>query len=246
MPSDSSSILPLFTTPRTVPSVPRGPGSSSSAGSNGSPPPEGFVVPPIPPPNCPLRMTRDSNGHRCLPVVSENPLPVNHERVTRLITTRIDIAAKCSSCAELAIDCQFSEAGVPCPACAILGVPDCDFAHPRFLLANLVYQRDNHLHHERSILCTAVRNNQLSPSCFEREYEHAAAWFYSAAQGAIDRFLVNCNATAGLALRGYQQLAACCFDAGLLSRFLAFAHDAHLHPDVLRAVVDRLQAMFLE
>jgi hypothetical protein len=135
-----------------------------------------------------------------------------------------------------------------------------------------------YLHDERAVLCAAVRDNYLAPSQFgtspclpvfpysadlllEREYERASAWFYSAAQGAITRFLVryfpsffahfwlswlqvNCHATGGLALRGYQCLAESSTDAALLSRFLTLGHDAHIHPSVLQVVADRLQSMF--
>ncbi|KAJ7934267.1 hypothetical protein B0H13DRAFT_1855439 [Mycena leptocephala] len=262
MPSVSSNdtpLLPLFSSPRLAP-APNGPASVRSHHS--SPPPEGFVVPQIPPPNCPFRVTRDTHGHRRLPLVSENPLPVDHEHVMKLIKYRVDVVAKCANCAELAVDCDFSEAGIPCPPCAILGIPDCNYADPYFFVANLAHRRDMYLHDERTVLCAAVRDNYLAPSQFgtspclpvfphsadlllEREYERASAWFYSAAQGAITRFLVNCHATGGLALRGYQCLAESSTDAALLSRFLTLGHDAHIHPSVLQVVADRLQSMFL-
>jgi hypothetical protein len=91
MPSVSSNdtpLLPLFSSPRPAP-APNGPASVRSHHS--SPPPEGFVVPQIPPPNCPFRVTRDTHGHRRLPLVSENPLPVDHERVMKLIKYRVDV-----------------------------------------------------------------------------------------------------------------------------------------------------------
>ncbi|KAJ7134179.1 hypothetical protein C8R44DRAFT_729667 [Mycena epipterygia] len=207
----------------------------SPESSRSSPLPQGFVVPSIPPCDCPLSITIDATGHRRLPLVSTNPLPADHERVT----------AKCANCTEMAIDCEFSEAGVPCPPCAILGIPDCQFADSYHFMDNLRHHRDTHFCRERDVLCTAVCDNQLAPSSFEREYENACAWFYSAAQGAISRFLINCHSTNGLVYRGYQVLAASFSDAGLLSRFLAFGNDVCIHPSVLRIVVDRLQALFL-
>ncbi|KAJ7449205.1 hypothetical protein FB451DRAFT_1187303 [Mycena latifolia] len=243
--SDSVPLLPLFSSPRPAP-VPFGPASIGS--SHSSPPPEGFVMPQIPPPNCPLRVTHH-NGHRQLPHVSDNPLPVDHERVMKLIKYR-DVVAKCANCAELAIDCDFSEAGIPCPPCAVLGIPDCNYADPYFFVSNLANRRDAYLHDEHAVLCAAVCDNHLAASqfgmslCLLREYERASAWFYSAAQGAITRFLVNCHATGGLAFRGYQRLAESSTDTGLLSRFLVFGHDARIHPSVLQAVADRLYSLF--
>ncbi|KAJ7466667.1 hypothetical protein B0H11DRAFT_2284599 [Mycena galericulata] len=236
--NDTSPILPLFSSPRPAP-------FPTPSSSRSSPSPQGFVVPQVPPRHCPLSITIDDAGHRRLPLVSTNPLPAEHERVRKLIRHRADITAKCANCAELAIDCEFYEAGVPCPPCAVLGIPDCQFADPYDFMLNLRNRRDAHFCRERDTLCAAVRDNQLAPSLFEREYEHATAWFYSAAQGAISRFLINCHSTNGLAFRGYQALAESSTDASLLSRFLAFAHDAQIHPSVLRAVADRLRVLFL-
>ncbi|KAJ6556683.1 hypothetical protein B0H10DRAFT_2201549 [Mycena sp. CBHHK59/15] len=236
--NDLSMLLPLFSSPRPAP-------LPTSMSSRSSPSPQGFIVPQIPPRDCPLSITIDDAGHRRLPLVSSNPLPPDHERVRKLIRHRLDITAKCANCAELAIDCEFFEAGVPCPPCAVLGIPNCQFADPYDFMMNLRNRRDAHFLHEREVLCAAVRDNKLAPSVFEREYEHASAWFYSAAQGAISRFLINCHSTGRLAFRGYQALAASSTDASLLSRFLAFGHDARIHPSVLRAVADRLQVLFL-
>ncbi|KAJ7088181.1 hypothetical protein C8R44DRAFT_445112 [Mycena epipterygia] len=201
-------------------------------------------MPQIPPPDCPLKVTRDAHGHRQLPIISDHPLPVDHERVKKLVKYRIDVVAKCANCAELAVECDFSESGIPCPPCAILGIPDCNYADPYFFMANLAHRRDMYLHEERTVLSVAVRDNFLAPSQFDREYQRASEWFYSAAQGAITRFVLNCHATGGLALRGYQRLAESSTDAGLLSRFLALGHDARIHPSVLQTVADRLQALF--
>ncbi|KAF7372229.1 hypothetical protein MVEN_00082400 [Mycena venus] len=241
---DSTSILPLFSSPRAPPPVPSGAVSSNNS-QHSSPPPEGFVVPPIPPVDCPFRVIVNECGHPCLPRVSDHPLPVDHDRVKKLIRSPLTVTPKCSNCTELAIECVFKEAGIPCPPCAILGVPDCEHADPHAFVAGLAHQRDVYLHHERSILCATVRDNHLAPSLFEREYERACAWFYAAARGAITRFCVNMHATGGVALCGYELLAASSTDAGLLSWFLALGHDACIHPSVLQTVADRLQALFL-
>ncbi|KAJ7816101.1 hypothetical protein B0H13DRAFT_435624 [Mycena leptocephala] len=239
--NDNTMILPFFHNPRTPPPVPHtsSPKSSSSGSSI-----EGFVLPLIPPPNDPLRIILDPHGHRQLPRVSDNALPVDHERVTSLSKYRIDVTAKCASCAELAIECEFSESGIPCAPCAVLAVPDCDFSDPYFLVANLAHRRDLYLHEERASLYAAAQNNQISPAQFEREYERSMNWFYAAAQGAITRFLINSRATASLALRGYRMLAESSVDAGLLSRFLTIAHESHMHPLVLQVVADRLHTLF--
>ncbi|KAJ7479653.1 hypothetical protein FB451DRAFT_1171753 [Mycena latifolia] len=289
--SDSVPLLPLFSSPRPAP-VPFGPASIGS--SHSSPPPEGFVMPQIPPPNFPKKdfwpgafarraevsMSRSTGGlnfdsgrnepisrvHVSLPGphsayqsmflcppsflgTREKKRSVSLISRTAVIKYR-DVVAKCANCAELAIDCDFSEAGIPCPPCAVLGIPDCNYADPYFFVSNLANRRDAYLHDERAVLCAAVRDNHLAASqfgmslCLLREYERASTWFYSAAQGAITRFLVNCHATGGLAFRGYQRLAESSTDAGLLSRFLVFGHDARIHPSVLQAVVDRLYSLF--
>ncbi|KAJ7440171.1 hypothetical protein FB451DRAFT_1300868, partial [Mycena latifolia] len=194
MPYERDYLLPLFSAPRPAP-------LPSPRSSRSSPPPQGFVVPPIPPRDCPLSIIIDEAGHRRLPLVSGNPLPVDHERARKLVRHRLDITAKCANCAEMAIDCEFFEAGVPCPPCVVLGIPDCQFADPHDFMLNLRHRRDAHFLHEREVLCAAVRDNQLAPSLFEREYEHACSWFYSAAQGAISRFLINCHSTGQLAFR---------------------------------------------
>ncbi|KAJ7222178.1 hypothetical protein GGX14DRAFT_558275 [Mycena pura] len=237
---DSAPLLPLFSSPRSAPA----PLGSSAGSSHSSPPLECFVMPPIPPPNCPLRVTRDILGRPQLPHVSDHPLPADHERSRKLTKSRIDVLAKCASCAERAVECEFSECGIPCPPCAVLGIPDCDYTDPYFFVANLAYRRDLYLHDERAILCAAVHDNFLAPAQFDREYERAAAWFYSAAQGAISRFMINSNATAGLVLRGYQHLAESSTDAGLLSRFLTLGHEVRVHPSVLQTVANRLHTIY--
>ncbi|KAJ6592456.1 hypothetical protein B0H19DRAFT_1087868, partial [Mycena capillaripes] len=125
--NDNSTILPLFHNPRTPPPVPCAPSSKSSSSGSSI---EGFVLPLIPPLNDPLRVVIDHHGHRQLPRVSGNTLPVDHERVISLSRYQVNVTAKCASCAELAIECEFSESGIPCAPCAVLAIPDCDFADP--------------------------------------------------------------------------------------------------------------------
>ncbi|KAJ7306271.1 hypothetical protein DFH08DRAFT_944856 [Mycena albidolilacea] len=230
-----------FTAPRPAPAPP----VSSLGSSNSSPSPEGFIVPHIPPPNDPVRVIRDARGHWQLPHLSEMPLHVDHRRVNRLMKYRIHVNAKCSSCAELGVDCEFGETGLPCPPCNVLGVPYCTFADPDFFMENVGHTRNTFLYEECSALCTAVHNNQLPPSSFDREYTKAQSWFYSTAQGAITRFTLNHRATDGLALRGYRALASSATDTGLLTRFISLGFETHLHPLVLQVVTDRLQAIFL-
>ncbi|KAJ7665579.1 hypothetical protein B0H17DRAFT_1143357 [Mycena rosella] len=202
-------ILPLFTLPRPAPTPPP---SSISSGSL-----QGFVIPSIPPPNCPLSITIEKAGHRRLPVISNNPLPLDHERVRKLIRHRADISAK---------------RAFPAPRALSSASP---IAHSPILM----------LIRERDVLCAAICDNHLAPSQFEREYKHTSAWFYSATQGAISCFLINSHSTAELASRGYQALVASSTDPSFLSRFLAFGSEAHIHPSVLCLAAKRLHALYL-
>jgi hypothetical protein len=124
-------------------------------------------------------------------------------------------------------------------------VPNCDFTDPDFFLRNLADRRDQHFHDERRALCASVRENRLSPSLFEREYERSCEWFYSAAQGAITRYLYNCKATHEIAVRGYARLAAASTDPGMLSRLLALGTEVCLHATVLHTISERVRALFL-
>src|ERR1700761_5478833 len=89
-----------------------------------------------------------------------------HVFFPQLINDFSQVAAKCSNCAELAIECKFTEAGIPCPSCAAYGIPDCMFSDPDFLVANLAHYRDTYLHDEHAVLCAAVRDSFLAPSQF--------------------------------------------------------------------------------
>ncbi|KAJ6540940.1 hypothetical protein B0H10DRAFT_2245124 [Mycena sp. CBHHK59/15] len=227
--NDLSMLLPLFSSPRPAP-------LPTSMSSRSSPSPQGFIVPQIPPRDCPLSITIDDAGHRRLPLVSSNPLPPDHERVRKLIRHRLDITAKCANCAELAIDSEFFEAGVPCPPCAVLGIPDCQFADPYDFMMNLRNRRDAHFLHEprSSVLLFATTNLPLPSS-------NASTNMLPHGSTPRHKALLADSCTGRLAFRGYQALAASSTDASLFSRFLAFGHDARIHPSVLRAVADRLQ-----
>ncbi|KAJ6592546.1 hypothetical protein B0H19DRAFT_1245409 [Mycena capillaripes] len=206
--------------------------------------PEGFILPVIPPANDPLVVTRDIHGHRQLPHISDHPLRVDDGRVLKLVRYHPMVTPKCANCAEMGITCSFSEAGIPCPPCAVMGIPDCDWADPFWFVENLQRCRDLYLLDERDALVKSVNDNYLAPSLFDREFERVQAWFYSGAQGAVSRFLVNTHATRDLAFRGYQSLAAAATDPSLLLRFLALGVEAHIHPVVLETVAGRVQAFF--
>ncbi|KAJ6458811.1 hypothetical protein C8R45DRAFT_1109941 [Mycena sanguinolenta] len=232
--SFSSSRLSIFRSPRPAPPPP----SPSSDDI------QGFVVPQIPPPDCPLHMVATPDGFH-LPRVSPVAHSSTHRRVQRLVTFRINPSGN----------------GHPCPPCAVLGIPDCRFADPDDFLLHLKYRRDAVFRDERTALMNAVHDNHLPASLFGMsplflyqrfvpnclsltwEYGHATAHFYSAAQGAIDRFIINYNATHRLSLRSYRALADSTSDAGLLSRFMSFGTETGLHRSVLQVVANRLLAI---
>ncbi|KAJ7508859.1 hypothetical protein B0H11DRAFT_1901644 [Mycena galericulata] len=239
--SDSSaqsgpSARSAFDHPRRAP-VPPPPSSQSTRSS-----PEGFVLPAIPPVNEPLFIAFDAHGHRQLPQVSDSPLGIDDGRVMKLIQHQPMVIP--TNCAEMCVPCSFSEAGIPCPPCSVLGIPDCDWADPFWFIENLRRCRDLYLHDERDDLVKAVRDNRLAPSMFDREFERVQAWFYSGAQGAISRYLANTHATRDVAIRGYQALAAASSDPAVLLRFLALGVETRVHPLVLQVVGDRVQSMF--
>ncbi|KAJ7113787.1 hypothetical protein C8R44DRAFT_881375 [Mycena epipterygia] len=240
MPSSNesaSSGRSVFNHPRPAPPPP--PATSRSTT------PEGFVLPQIPPSHDPLIVTHDAYGHRQLPHVSDSPLRVDDIRVLKLIEHRSAIRPKCSNCAEMAVDCSFSEAGIPCPPCAVLGIPDCDWADPFWLMENLQQCRDLYLRDERDALVKSVNENRLSPSLFDREFDRVQRWFYSGAQGAISRFIINSRATRDIAIRGYQSLAASSTDVNVLSRVLALGAETRIHPLVLQVVAERIHALII-
>ncbi|KAJ7800052.1 hypothetical protein B0H14DRAFT_2901302 [Mycena olivaceomarginata] len=229
----------FFEHPRPAP-LPPSSSSSRSARST----PEGFVLPVIPPSDDPLVVTQDARGRPQLPRVSDSPLHVDDGRVLKLAKYHPMIVPKCASCAKMGVNCSFSEAGIPCPPCTVLGIPDCDWSDPFWLMENLQRCRDIYLLDEQDTLVKSVQDNRLAPSLFEREFERVQAWFYSGAQGAISRFLINSHATHGLALRGYRSLAAASTDPSLLLRFLSLGTEAHIHPSVLEVVTERVQSFF--
>ncbi|KAF7358326.1 hypothetical protein MVEN_00882100 [Mycena venus] len=227
----------IFDHPRPAPPPP--PPSLRSARST----PEGFALPQVPPPNDPLFVSHDARGHRQLPRVSDAPLHVDDIRVTRLIEHNPAPLPKCANCAEMGVDCAFTEAGIPCPPCSVLGIPDCDWADPFWFIENLQRCRDLYLLDERDGLVKSVKDNRLAPSLFDREFDRAQSWFYSGAQGAISRFLINSRATRDIAVRGFHSLAAASTDTSLLLRFLSLGTESHVHPLVLQVVAERVQAI---
>ncbi|KAJ6629357.1 hypothetical protein B0H10DRAFT_1939761 [Mycena sp. CBHHK59/15] len=224
--------------PRRAP-LPLPPSSRSTRST-----PECFVLPVIPPANDPLLVTYDAHGHRQLPHVSDSLLGIDDGRVLKLIEYQPMVVPKCANCAEMGVTCSFTEAGVPCPPCSVLGIPDCNWSDPFWFIENLQRCRDLYLLDEHDNLVKAVRDSRLAPSLFDREYEWVQAWFYSGAQGAISRFLVNSHATRDIAAWGYHSLAAASTDPAVLLRFLALGVETRVHPLVLQIVGDRLQSLF--
>ncbi|KAF7348136.1 hypothetical protein MSAN_01766400 [Mycena sanguinolenta] len=198
--SFSSSRLSIFGSPRPAPPAP-----------SPSDDIQGFVVPVIPPPDCPLHMVATPDGLH-LPRVSANAHPADPSSRPALITFRVNGAS----------------------------IPDCRFADPDDFLYHLKRHRDAVFRDERTALVNAVHDNHLPASLFAWEYGRATAHFYSAAQGAIDRFIINYNATHRLSLRGYRALANATTDAGLLSGFMALGAETQVHRSVLQVVANRL------
>ncbi|KAJ7476354.1 hypothetical protein B0H11DRAFT_2235107 [Mycena galericulata] len=226
----------VFEHPRPAPPLPTS--GSRSARST----PEGFVIP-IPPSsdNDPLFVSYDAAGHRVLPSVSDTPLDVLDSRVTRLVQVHPMVIPKCANCAEQGIPCSYYEAGVPCPPCTILGIPECDWADPFWVLEHLRRSRDSYFCTERDALVKSVKENRLPVSLFEYEFGTRMSWFYSSAQGAINRYLLNSRATRDIGLRGYKALAASTFDTSTLLRFITLGVETHVHPRVLQAITERVQ-----
>ncbi|KAJ7651864.1 hypothetical protein B0H17DRAFT_1215119 [Mycena rosella] len=239
--SSADSGRSFFENPRTAPSLPiaANPVPISSRST-----PEGYLLPILPPADDPLVITQDARGHCQLPRVSDTPLPVDDARVLKLVEHHPMIIPKCSNCAEMGVACSFSKAGIPCPPCSVLGIPDCDWADPFWFMENLQRRRDLFLFDECDALVKAVNDNRLSPALFEREFKRAQAWFYSGAQGAISRFMLNTWATRDIAVCGYQALAASSSDPSHLLRFLALGVETHIHPLILQVVAERLQVFF--
>ncbi|KAJ7902589.1 hypothetical protein B0H14DRAFT_2555128 [Mycena olivaceomarginata] len=239
MPSSSSdhsadSRRSFFDHPHQAP-LPLTP-ASCSAGST----PEGFVLPVVPPANDLLVVTRNAHGHRRLPHVSDSPLGVDDGRVLKLVQHHPMVVPKCANCAEMAVECTFTEAGIPCPPCSVLGIPDCDWVDPFWFIENFQHCRDLYLLDECNELVKSVKDNCLTPSLFEREFECVQSWFYSGAQGAMSQFLINSHATRNVAVQGYQSLAATSTDPTLLLCFLSLGAETQVHPLVLQVVAERV------
>ncbi|KAF8146199.1 hypothetical protein K438DRAFT_2028373, partial [Mycena galopus ATCC 62051] len=150
-----------FIHPCPAPPLPT-PLSSCSACST----PEGFVLPAIPPHNDPLFVVLDLHGHRQLSRLSNTPLHVDDHRVLKLVQDVPVIGQKCYNCAEKAIEYSFMEAGIPCPPCAVLGIPDCRWSDPHWFMKSLHRKCDNYLLEERNELMKSVQENHLTPSLF--------------------------------------------------------------------------------
>ncbi|KAJ7448070.1 hypothetical protein B0H11DRAFT_2081777 [Mycena galericulata] len=211
---------------------------ASSASSRSTP--EGFVIPIVPSSDDdPLVVSYDATGHRVLPSVSDAPLDVLDSRVTRLVQAHPMVIPKCANCAEQGISCSYYEAGVPCPPCTILGIPECDWADPFWVLEHLCRSRDSYFCTERDALVKSVKENRLPVSLFNHEFGIRMSWFYASAQGAINRYMLNSRATRDIGLRGYRALASA--DTPMLLRFIALGVETHIHPLILQVVGDRVQ-----
>ncbi|KAJ7110552.1 hypothetical protein C8R44DRAFT_743024 [Mycena epipterygia] len=221
----------------SVPPVPSPPTPSASTRST----PEGFVLPRIPPNPDPLHVTVDTNGRYRIPVLSHKPLPVHDRRVTAIIRHFGPYSPKCSNCLELCVACEPSEHGIPCASCILLGIPDCEHADFSHFFDSVRRDRDASFVEDRDALVRRVESNQLPHSRFEREFAKAAAWFYSAAQGALDRFLLNVRATRDIAINGYRALAASSNHPATLLRFILLGLETRVHPAVLHVVGSRAQ-----
>jgi hypothetical protein len=66
----------------------------------------------------------------------------------------------------MGVECSFTEAGVPCPPCSVLGIPDCNWSDPFWFVENLRGCRDSYLIGERDALVKSVKDNLLPPSLF--------------------------------------------------------------------------------
>ncbi|KAF7338807.1 hypothetical protein MSAN_02203400 [Mycena sanguinolenta] len=211
--SFSSSRLSIFGSPRPAPPAP-----------SPSDDIQGFVVPVIPPPDCPLHMVATPDGLH-LPRVSANAHPPTHRRVPALNY----------------LPCQSRGASRhPLPSVRSFRHSRLSLRRSRRLPLSSQASPDAVFRDERTALVNAVHDNHLPASLFAWEYGRATAHFYSAAQGAIDRFIINYNATHRLSLRGYRALANATTDAGLLSRFMALGAETQVHRSVLQVVANRL------
>ncbi|KAJ6572483.1 hypothetical protein DFH09DRAFT_1362442 [Mycena vulgaris] len=235
--SSNNSPPSIFDHPRSAPQPRVPPTSSASSQST----PEGFILPLIPPTPDPLTIALDARGHRVLPNVSNTPLPVTDGRVTKLVQDHSLLVPKCANCLEMAVPCSFTEMGIPCPPCAVLGVPECDWSDPFFFMENLRRCRDLYLRDECNELLDSVKSNTLPTSLFEHEFARSQQWFYDGAQGAITRFLLNSYATRDVALHGYQALAASSSSIPTLLRFIALGVETRVHPSILQVVGERVQ-----
>ncbi|KAF8146153.1 hypothetical protein K438DRAFT_1870450, partial [Mycena galopus ATCC 62051] len=232
--STSSSDVPVDAGALFFDKIPESTPPSESSGYI----PGGFFVPTIPLCNDPLGITNDGG----LRNVSSHPLSVDEPCVEHLIKCRV-VNRKCYSYAEKAIECQYEEAGLPCNACTLLGIHDCNYLSAFLFAEVLRHQHNKHLSEERDSLVRMVHNKQLTHSRFDREYQHAQNWFYAAMQGVIIRFHLNTNTTFDIAHRGYFALTAAAPNPVLLLQFLSLGTHIHIHPWILQMVSECVFAM---
>ncbi|KAJ7725160.1 hypothetical protein B0H16DRAFT_1471945 [Mycena metata] len=227
---DSSSMQSLYSAPRPAP---RPYDAPCPQGVYPSPPPDFLVLPIIPPTDCRIFLSADDHSNTILPRVSIGSIGADHDMAIELCRTQVEGEQRCANCAEMDISCQFWEAGIPCPTCTILGIPDCANASAARFIDVLVRARDRYMLHERDILSALVRDGLMTPTKFEREYADTEHNYYAVVQGALSRFSINSSATKNLAFQGYRDLANSSQDAALLSRFITLGTEAHIHPSIL-------------
>ncbi|KAF8169899.1 hypothetical protein K438DRAFT_1983029 [Mycena galopus ATCC 62051] len=160
----------------------------------------------------------------------------------------------------MAVECTFSKAGIPCPLCSIMGIPDYKWNDLFFFTENLRRQHDLYLLDEHNSLVCSMQDNHLAPALFKCEFEHMQNWFYASTQGRITRFLVhsfsvfivspsslansswlawaNSRATHNITVQGYHLLATTSTDTSLLLYFIALGTESHIHPLVLQVVME--------
>ncbi|KAJ7782931.1 hypothetical protein B0H16DRAFT_1709762 [Mycena metata] len=238
---DSSSMQSFYSAPRPVP---RPCDASRPQDTYPSPLPEFLVLPSIPPPDCRIYLSADDHGNTILPRVLIGSIGADHDIAIRLCRTQVEGEQRCANCVEMDISCQFWEAGIPCPSCAILGIPDCANASPSRFINVLVRARDQHMLREHDMLATLVRDGHMTPTKFEREYAETEHHYYSVVQGALSCFAINSSATKSLVFQRYRDLANSSNDAALLARFVTLGTEAHIHPSILRTVSKRLATLF--
>ncbi|KAK7062308.1 hypothetical protein R3P38DRAFT_2597356 [Favolaschia claudopus] len=204
----------------------------------------GYVLPAIPPDVEILVMGRDSQNHRHMPTVSERPAAVDSPQVLALMVYSAEPGCACFPCGENGVGCNRPEAGIGCFPCVSLANPSCDRADPEVFLANLRHARDGYLHIHRSRLANDVDTGILTAANFANQYQDVLDYWYSGAQAAITRYLINAHNFNALTFRGYRQIFAASTSVEALSQFIHFAYIARIHPSVLELAAERLKEIF--